>query len=195
MRWRGLLVAKQQQHLHTSDMAKYEAAKRIDYGIKRPKRGSPDRPKPSDLERQARDEAGKFLTIYTPELKQQAIAAAIQALEVGARVEEVADRMQVPRSTMYSWLMGEQAKNARTQFFDAQLMQGIGEIRASGAPLDLARARELFSAWFKVAQVRDAANYGPKQELTVNVVPVLNIVTKTPEAIDVTPTPVTDDAK
>ena len=142
-----------------------EAVKRIDYGVKRGKRIQP-----VDLERKARDEAGRFMTAYTPELKQKAITDALAALECGARVEEIADRHQIPRSTMYSWLVGdERASKLRTQFFDGQVTRNLTEIRSAGSPLDLARAREELTGWIKVAERRDSQNYGQKQELTVEI--------------------------
>ena len=142
-----------------------EAVKRIDYGVKRGKRI-----KPSDLERTARDEAGKFITAYSPELKEKALTNALEALECGARVEQIADSHGIPRSTLYSWLVGdERASKLRTQFFDGQVMRNMTEIRASASPLDLARAREELAGWIKVAERRDSKSYGQKQEVQVNV--------------------------
>ena len=142
-----------------------EAVKRIDYGVKRGKKV-----KPSDLERKARDEAGQFITAYTPELKERAITDALTALECGARVEQIADKHQIPRSTLYSWLVGdERASKLRTQFFDGQVTRNLTEIRSAASPLDLARAREELSGWIKVAERRDSQNYGAKQEVTVAV--------------------------
>ena len=142
-----------------------EAVKRIDYGVKRGKRV-----KPNDLERQARDEAGLFMTVYSPELKQKAITDALDALEAGARVEEIATRHQIPRSTLYSWLVGdERASKLRTQFFDGQVTRNLTEIRAANSPLDLARAREELSGWLKVAERRDSANYGQKIEQVIDI--------------------------
>ena len=142
-----------------------EAVKRIDYGVKRGKRIQP-----VDLERKARDEAGRFMTAYSPELKQTALTDALAALECGARVEEIADRHQIPRSTMYSWLVGdERASKLRTQFFDGQVTRNLTEIRSSQSPLDLARAREELSGWIKVAERRDSQNYGQKIEQVIDI--------------------------
>ena len=139
-----------------------EAAKRIDYGIKRPRPGGKLARKPSDVERQARNEAGRFLTRYTPETKAKAIEEALIALEAGARVEEIADKHQIPTSTLYSWLIGTDASKLRTQFFDGQCVRNLTEIRHSESPLELARAREELSGWLKVAAVRDSGAYGPR---------------------------------
>ena len=138
-----------------------EAHIRIDEGIPRHKI------KPSDLERQARDDAGQFLTRYTPDLKEQAINAALIAVEAGGRVDEVATQYQIPRSTLYSWLIGdERCAKLRTQFFDGQAARNLSEIRASQTPLDLARAREELAGWIKVAERRDAKSWAQKQEVT-----------------------------
>ena len=165
-----------------------EALKRIDAGIKRgPK------VKPSDLERQARNEAGKFLPSYTPELKAKALQAALDALEMGARVDDIADKFKIPRSTLYSWLIGDpRAESLRTQFFDGQTARNLMEIRASASPLDLARAREELSGWIKVAERRDPKSWAQKQEVTHHqAAPTLNIniVNSLPSTteIDVTP--------
>lgn len=139
-----------------------EAHVRIDEGVKRgPRR------KPSDVERQARNEAGKFLTRYSPETKQKAVDQALTAIECGARVDDIADKHNIPRSTLYSWLVGTDAAKLRTQFFDGQTMRNLVEIRAAETPLDLARAREELSGWLKVAAVRDPSSFGPKQHVTV----------------------------
>ena len=135
---------------------------RIDEGVKRG-----PRIKPSDLERRTRDEAGQFLSRYTPELKQAAITDALTALEAGARVEDIADKHGVPRSTMYSWLIGTEAGRLRTQFFDGQCSRNLTEIRAAASPLELARAREELSGWVKVAERRDPGAYAVKQQITV----------------------------
>ena len=141
-----------------------EAHVRIDDGVLRGKR---QKVKPSDLERQARDEAGQFLARYTPELKEQAISAALVAVEAGGRVDEVAEQYQIPRSTLYSWLIGdERCAKLRTQFFDGQAARNLSEIRASATPLDLARAREELAGWIKVAERRDAKSWAQKQEVT-----------------------------
>ena len=141
-----------------------EATKRIDAGIRRGPKS-----KPSDIERRARDEAGKFLDSYTPELKAQALQAALEGLEMGARVDQIADKFKIPRSTLYSWLIGDpRAESLRTQFFDGQAARNLHEIRHSNSPLDLARAREELSGWIKVAERRDPRSWAPKQEITVN---------------------------
>jgi transposase-like protein len=99
------------------------------------------------------------------------------ALECGARVEEVAERHQVPVSTMYSWLVGTSAGKLRTQFFDGMAMRNLTEIRTAASPLELARAREELSGWVKVAERRDPSSWAQKQEVTHNLPngPLINI--------------------
>lgn len=136
--------------------------------MKRGPRQKASKVKPSDLERQARNEAGKFLTSYTPELRQRAIDACKLALECGARIEDIADKHGIPRSTMYSWLIGEQdAGRLRTQFFDGQCARALNEIRVAPTPLDLTRADKELNGWLKVAAVRDPSNYGPKNHVII----------------------------
>ena len=143
-------------------MSEVQANRRIDAGIKRGPRPGKLTVKPSDMERKARDEAGRFLTRYTPETKAKAIEEALIALEAGGRIEEIADKHQIPTSTMYSWLIGTDASKLRTQFFDGQCVRNLTEIRSSESPLELARAREELSGWLKVAAVRDSGAYGPR---------------------------------
>lgn len=152
------------QPLKSSEGA-VEAHVRIDEGVKRG-----PRIKPADLERQARDEAGQFLTRYSPEVKAKAIEAALNALECGARVEEVAKQHQIPVSTMYSWLVGTEASRIRTQFFDGQCVRNLTEIRGAASPLELARAREELAGWVKVAERRDPGAYAIKQQITVELI-------------------------
>jgi len=137
---------------------------RIDEGIPRKQR----RQKPADIERRARNEAGQFLSTYTPELKAKAIEQGLVALECGARVEEVADRLNIPRATMYSWLIGIKADKARTLFFDGQCARSLAAMEVAATPLDLTRERELLAGWVKVAERRDPKSYAQKQEVTHN---------------------------
>jgi hypothetical protein len=178
-----------------------EAHIRIDEGIPRGKKKRPGGKlsiKPSTVERQTRDEAGRFLDKYTPELRKHATHQALIAIEAGARVEDVADSNGIPRSTLYSWLIGDiRAQELRTQFFDGQVAASLDHIDQAGTPLDLARARERLSGWVKVAERRDPRNYGIKQEITHTISPVLTINAPAPQqdsqVIDVTPERVEQD--
>ena len=205
-------MANVAQHMICFRSMPNESHVRIDEGIKKgPRKPRKSRKtKPSDLEKQARNEAGKFLTHYTPETKAKAVREALVALECGARVEEVADKHGVPRSTLYSWLIGdERAEQLRTQFFDGQMGRHLAEIESALTPLDLARAREALSGWIKVAERRDFKSYGQKQEVkhtgTVTVTHALQAIAErrqgrivdqssdaaphTPQVLDVEPLP------
>lgn len=141
---------------------------RIDEGIKRgPRKRERVVPKPHEVETKARNEAGQFMTRYTPELRKQAMDECLLALECGARVEEVGERLNIPCSTLYSWLIGETADRARTQFFDGQSAKSLHEIAGAQSPLELTRARELLAGWVKVAERRDPKSWGIKQEITI----------------------------
>ncbi len=162
---------------------------RIDEGMKRGKR--PAKLKPHQLETQLRNEAGKFLTRYTPDLKAQALERALAALEIGARVEQVADEMEIPRSTMYSWLIGHDAGKARTLFFDGQAAAALADLKdpeRTPSPLDLTRAREVLSGVVKIAERRDPKAWAQKQEITTNSSPILNIqiVTAPQQPVEIT---------
>lgn len=146
---------------------------RIDEGVKR---GPRIKLKPHQMETQARNEAGRFITHYSPELREQAVKEALIAIEAGVRVSEIAQKHHIPTYTLHSWLIGTNASAMRTQFFDGQCSRNLEEIREAQTPLALARAREELSGWLKVAAVRDFAAYGPKQEVThKGEIPVLNI--------------------
>jgi len=150
---------------------------RIDEGVKRGPRKQ--RIKPNQLEtaeRQARSIQGKFLAGYSPEVKAAALAESLEALEHGHKtVAQVAEERGIPQSTLYSWLVGSEPSKARTKFFDQLVTRAACEIRTSQDPLELARAREELSGWLKIAAVRDSREYGPKQEVTHNIVPILTI--------------------
>ena len=137
---------------------------RIDEGIERG-----PRPKPNQIETQARNEAGQFLTRYTPELKAQAIEKALVVLECGGRIEELADELSIPRATLYSWLIGYDVGRARTLFFDGQCAASLDDIARATQPLDLTRAREYLAGWIKVAERRDPRSYAlQKAEISIN---------------------------
>ena len=135
---------------------------RIDEGIRRGRRLKPHQVETA--ERQARSGLGQFLTPYTPEQRQQAVQAALIALETGSEtVEQIADKHVIPRATMYSWLVGTEASQARTRFFDEIITRAAEQIETARTPLDLTRAREGVAAWIKVAERRDPRAYGQQQ--------------------------------
>lgn len=136
---------------------------RIDKGMKR---------KHSEVEREARERArtskGTFLPVHSVETRSTAILEAIEGLKAGYPTPEaVAAKYQVPRSTLYSWLIADpRATEARAMFFGERLGLHLELIESASGPLDLARAREAYRAWADIASKRDPANYGQKQEIT-----------------------------
>lgn len=152
---------------------------RIDEGIKRGPRKQ--RIKPSQIEREVRQRArnnlGKFLPIHTKEQRQAVVADALQLLEAGLTTDDIGRKHGVTGEAVRTWLVAakEDAADARTLFFSRIQVQLADEIQLAQDPLALARAREGFSAWHKLAQVRDPRNFGPKQEVTHVGNPTLNI--------------------
>jgi hypothetical protein len=140
---------------------KYE---RIDKGVKRPKRSKVE----NETRMVARTKAGQFVTKYTEEQRQAAVTEAVQGLEVGIPPEDIASKHGIPRSTLYSWLIGNDvAAEARSRFFHYQIGQQLEAMALAQSPLDLARARDLRRAWAETAAVRDHHSYGQKTHVTV----------------------------
>jgi hypothetical protein len=142
---------------------------RIDKGVKR---GGRQRVvKRSEVEREARQEhdpeTGRWLTAYPPEQRAQIILEAIEGLQTGIVPESVAKKHNIPRSTLYSWLLDNStAQEARTRFFHYQVGKALHLMEGADNPLDLARWRDIRRAWAETAAVRDPANYGQKHEVT-----------------------------
>ena len=155
------------------------ATKRIDAGIKRgPKLKPAKLPhlklKPSDVENEQRREArvarhagtGRLVSLYTPEQRQQAVTDALDSLESGITVADVAKIHGISPSTLHSWLIADnRASEARTLYYARQIAVALERLDSADTPLELARGRELHRAWITTAAVRDHANYGPKQEI------------------------------
>ena len=157
------------------------ATKRIDAGIKRgPKLKPAKLPhlklKPSDVENEQRREArvarhagtGRLVSLYTPEQRSQAVTDALDSLESGITVADVAKIHGISPSTLHSWLIADnRAIEARTLYYSRMVANALERLEAAETPLELARGRELHRAWITTAAVRDAHNFGPKQELTI----------------------------
>lgn len=138
---------------------------RIDEGVKRGKKL-----KPNQIETITRNKAGKFMSQYTPELKAKAIEQGLIALECGVRIEEIADKLKIPRATMYTWMLTSSADQARTAFFDGQCFAALADVGVAQTPIDLTRAREFLAGWVKIAERRDPKSWAQKQEVRVEVV-------------------------
>ena len=149
-------------------MSQPAANKRIDAGIPRGPRKS--RPKPSDLEREerARARTGTFLPIHTPEQRKAVLDDALQALQQGLTTEDIGLKHGVSGQAVRTWLVaaGEEHSQARTIFYSRMQVRYLDQIETSEDPLALARAREGFSGWHKVAQVRDPKNFGQRLAVT-----------------------------
>lgn len=155
-----------------------EANVRIDKGIKRGPKGMKPAElpklnlKPSTIENEARQQArndkGQLTTCYTPEQREQAVDAVIDALEQGLTVADIANKRGISVSTLHSWIVADnRATSARSTFYARQITQAIEIIEGAPNPLELARGRELARAWHQTAAVRDPANYGPKNFVTI----------------------------
>jgi hypothetical protein len=149
---------------------------RIDKGVKRIK--------PSDAEREARQQArsnkGKFLTVYTPEKRSEAILEAIDGLHAGYPTPQVvAEKHGIPQSTLYSWLIvTPEASQARDAFFSERIGTHLEKIELASDPLELGRAREAYRAWADVAAKRSPGTFGLKQEITHSIKPEFNVILK-----------------
>lgn len=180
----------QKPKIHNT-MPNLPAHLRIDEGIKRPKKA---RVKPSDLEREARQRArngnGTYLPIHSPEQRQAVIADALAMLQQGFTTNDIGAKHGVTGQAVRIWLVAAQAEadDARTLFYSQQQVQYLDEMDSATAPLALARARECFSGWHKVAQVRDPRSFGPKQEVThTGAVPVFVVNAPIGRVIDAEP--------
>jgi len=154
---------------------------RIDKGSKRLKISEVER----EGRKQPRTEMGTYLPAYPPEMRAQAILEATDGLRNGTPTpKQVAERLGIPISTIYSWLIADpNASQARTDFFAERVGLHLVKIEGSSDPLELARAREAYRAWADIASKRDPANYGQKQEITHTVKPEFTVILKPEEKL------------
>ena len=135
-----------------------EAHVRIDEGVKRGPRRKLDR----------HPKAQTFLSAYSLETRQKAVADAIESLERGETTEQIAQRHNLPGRTLRAWLLGdERADVARGRMISYELARTLSDIGEATEPLPLARAREEFRAWSWIAERRESRLYGQKQEVSV----------------------------
>ena len=142
---------------------------RSDEGFKRGPRVKRHEVENSARER-ARSERGTFLPKWSPEQRQAALADALQSLERGETVLDVANRHGIPRSTVEAWLIAgdhEHSPLARSLFYSQQIADCMEGMRTATDPLALAQARDLRRAWAETAAVRDR-NFMVRQEITVD---------------------------
>lgn len=136
---------------------------RIDKGTKRDYRAL--------ARRQPRTNKGMFDLIHTKEVKQKAILDALDCLRHGETTDSIAQRHNVPGSTLRAWILADdsldgQANIARSIFLAHELTIRADEIDKALDPLTLARAREAFRAWSWIAERREARLFGQKQEVS-----------------------------
>src|SRR3990167_7761079 len=143
---------------------------RIDEGIKRGTRVKRHEVENKARER-ARSERGTFLPKWSKAQRQAALTDALESLERGETVLDVANRHGIPRSTVEAWLIAgdhEQNPLARSLFYSQQIADCMEGMRTATDPLALAQARDLRRAWAETAAVRDR-NFMAKQEVTMQV--------------------------
>ena len=132
---------------------------RIDEGIAR----GPRKKHPPKAAR-----TGMFICQVSPERKQEIIKGALTGIAQGQNSEAIGATYGVPGRTIRYWLLNDdKAEQARKCLVDQELARCGEEIRDAQEPLPLARAREEFRYWSWIAERRDSARYGQKQELTV----------------------------
>ena len=149
-----------------------------------------------------RSPKGQWITAYTPEARKAAVEDALEALQRGETTDQIANRHGMPGVTLRTWLIADPRTDpARAVMVAAELSRTLQDMQNAQEPLALARAREEFRGWSWIAERRVPALYQAKHELTVNTVPVFNVMlaTQHPQIsaeqhteIDVTPTQVTD---
>ena len=146
-----------------------EAHIRIDEGIKRGPRVKRHEVENKARER-ARSERGTFLPRWSKEQRQAALTDALESLERGETVPDVANRHGIPRSTVEAWLIAgdhEQNPLARSLFYSQQIADCMEGMRTATDPMALAQARDLRRAWAETAAVRDR-NFMVKQQVSVD---------------------------
>ena len=145
--------------------------RRIDEGIKRgPKIKRPLRPPRKALEAPKNGEQGKLSNLQVQPILERYIT--------GSTSSEIAHDLGVTRQGLAWWMR----KHAEEDWKEAQVIQAVerkeqAQIELDSAPdaLSLARAREsLRSAQWDLERVCSRI-FGPKQEVTMNIVPVLSI--------------------
>ena len=145
---------------------------RIDKGVKRGPRLKPGR-KPSSPRRNN----GDFLPVLSN--NPQDIKNALQDYARGATLEQLATQHGVTRQAVYGWLLGdlggEQHSALVTQALTARIAKADDMLDNGDNALDVQRGREQARFARMDYERRRPHLYGQKQEMTVNIVPVLSI--------------------
>lgn len=154
---------------------------RIDEGIKRGPRKKVNRMPKAAIN-------GQFLPKFTPEKKQEILLETYKRLEMGETTEQIASTFGLTGRGLRHWLLDDpMADQARRMLINGELARTLDEMKEAKhaeSPLPLACAREEFRAWSWIAERRESRLYGPKQEVTHHLQPVLNINTSSPKLIE-----------
>jgi hypothetical protein len=147
-----------------------EAHVRIDEGVKRGSRKPPN----------AKGANGKYLPLLPPEKRLQAIQDAAKRISNGEFLHDIAKDIGVTKQALSLWLLNECAseyKQAQRTGLISRIVDADSRIEMADNALDLARAREMarFARWD--AERRLPSLFGPKQEITHSVAPILHIHT------------------
>jgi len=89
-------------------------------------------------------------------------------LAEGVPTDDIVERLKLPITgrTLRNWITSEpDVAGARTRFFSEKLIYWNEQIESAESDFPLARAREAYRSWSHLAGVRDAKNFGPKQEI------------------------------
>lgn len=149
---------------------------RMDKGQTRRKSG----PKPSSPRRKN----GQFINVLPND--PESIKAALESYRSGATLEAIATHYGVTKQAIYGWLLGDLGGDKHsyivTQALTSRIASSDDRLETADNPLDLARAREMCRNSRLDFERRRPHLYGPKQEITTNIQPVMNIqiITGTP---------------
>lgn len=146
-----------------------EATKRIDKGIKRPKRV---------VDRQPRA-LGRFLPKVPPEQREAIIKASYERLQAGDTTDTIAASYGIPGQTLRHWLLDDpKADEARRILINGELARTLDDMRTAEEPLALARGREEFRAWSWVAERRESKLYGQRTHIDIETQPLSAVDTE-----------------
>ena len=139
---------------------------RIDKGIKRKARS----------EARSNPLVKKHWTKHDPEIKAKAIAEVAPTIQAGGIPKDVADKYDIPLSTLHSWIISsDDVEIARGLMLASELMQRAEKIDTAGDALELACAREGFRAWSWIAERREHRLYGQRQHIELESQPLSSV--------------------
>ena len=96
----------------------------------------------------------------------------------GWTLEQISKKHSVKERTLDLWLqsLGDEYKEIREMWIDNLISESGALLKNADDPMELAKARELWKRATWLAERRDRKRYGEdKQQLNVNIAPVLNI--------------------